>query len=190
MIAEDLDKFSKLIAGVFGMHMRDASNEVIDIYYRALEKYSIEELHTAFSEHVRNPDSGTFIPKPADIIRILEGDSNKKSLEAWVKAYKAISHAGSGATVIFDDPIIHAVIYVLGGWERFCFEVTIKTEKFIKKDFLEFYKMYLGKDNFEYPRKLIGRTERINNEKGFLDQKLDIHYIGNFPDMKLLTQEV
>jgi len=186
---DDLKDFSKLIAGIFGMNQRDASDDVIEIYYRALADYSLDDLKKAFSEHVRNPDCGTFLPKPADIIRILEGDSNKKSLEAWVKAYKAISRAGSGSTVIFDDPIIHAVISVLGGWERFCLEVTDKTEKFIKKEFIDFYKMYLSKDNFDYPKCLIGRNERINHEKGFSCGKHDIQYIGNSRKEDLIMLE-
>lgn len=185
------DQFGLIVAAVFGLHLRDASDEVIEMYYRALKKHEFENVKRAFDEHVADPDAGKFLPKPADIVQRICGDSNKKSLSAWIKAYHAVSAHGSYTSVVFDDPIIHVVVQNMGGWERFCFDMNEKSEKFMKRDFIDFYKVYLSYEKLPETHHLVGRSERENNERGFNNFKRDIKYIGVFGnnDCELLSFE-
>lgn len=188
MNSNDHEKFGKLIAGVFGVYGRECSDEVIEVYYRCLEDYSIDDLSRCFSAHIKNPDNGVFIPKPADIIRMMKGNSKSKSIIAWDKAFNAIN---SSYDVVFDDPIIHAVIRDMGGWVKFCSSVTDFNKDKIETAFRERYKNYIeyglsdfpkilkGNGNFYRPEppRFIGNHDKalqiMNEEVSFLEYQIN-----------------
>ena len=82
------------------------------------------------------------MPKPGEIVGALQGKQNEQSLLAWVKVTKGIRQAGSSKTVIFDDPLIHAVIADLGGWIRLC-RLTERELNFQQREFERLYACYL-----------------------------------------------
>jgi hypothetical protein len=169
----DLENFSKLIETVFLIYGKDVDS-VIDIYFNALSGYTFEKVKDALSKYIKNPDTGTYLPKPSDIIKILEGDSRQRSLAAWDKAFKSISRYGCNVSVIFDDEIIHAVISDMGGWISFCMEPNESNKKFIEKEFCRRYEYYLNGWSVKYPKILYGILDTQNSSNGYKSNYLEI----------------
>jgi len=167
MRESDFESFSQMISAVCALYGKPASSHMIAIWWGALREYDLQGVRHAFDRHVKNPDSGQFMPKPADVIRMVQGSTQDAALVAWSKVDKAVRHVGPYATVAFDDPVIHAVIQDMGGWVQ----VGSKTDKdwpFIAKEFETRYRGYrLQGSAGEYPPSLAGIAESQNSQTGF-----------------------
>lgn len=158
--------FAKMITAVAELYGKKISATLLSIYWAALERFTFADIRQAFTQHVNNPEVGQFMPKPADIVRYLEGDAETHALQAWAKVESAIRHVGSYDSVVFDDPIIHVVIYNMGGWKKICAtssqEMSFKINEFIKR-----YRANLRKPPTEYPKQLTGTFGHVNQLRGY-----------------------
>lgn len=112
--------FAKLLTGVAELYGKKMSPMLMNIYWMALKRFDLVAIRQSINRHVNNVDIGQFMPKPADVIRYLEGDSETHALKAWSKVESAIRKIGGYNTVIFDDPLIAVVVRSMGGWPRLC----------------------------------------------------------------------
>ena len=55
---------------------------VLEAWFMALSAYPLEEIETAFGRHLVNPDTGQYPPKPADLVRLIDGGSEGRALVA------------------------------------------------------------------------------------------------------------
>jgi hypothetical protein len=137
------------------------------LWWDAMQPYDIETFLDALYRHIKNPDTGQFMPKPADVVRMLNGTSSDAALVAWAKVDKAVRHIGMFSSVVFDDPLIHRVLSDMGGW---C-SLATKTEDewpFVGKEFENRYRGYsMRNEKPEYPAKMIGMFEAENSRNGF-----------------------
>lgn len=92
MKPEEAADFSKLWSGAWGFYDKDASSMMITIAFRALQQYELRDISGALSLHLVNPDAGQFPPKPADIVRYLDGGSETRAMRALAKAERARAH--------------------------------------------------------------------------------------------------
>jgi len=145
---------------------KDLTPEGKEMYYRSLEDQLVEDVERAVYRHLRDPDAGAFMPKPGDLLRHIDGDSESAALSAWHKVLEALSRVGSGESVVFDDPAIHVCIEEMGGWMELGRRVTEKEEPFFRQ---QFSKLYRAKrhDPGRYPAKLIGYFEAQNRRDGW-----------------------
>jgi len=166
MNSNDHQSFSNLMLGVFEYYGREPSESLIEIYWNGLSEFDIQAVKQAFNRHMRNPDSGQFMPKLADVHKMLSGTSQDRSMVAWTKVDKAIRQVGTYSDIVFDDPIIHRVIEDMEGWVS----LGTKTDAewpFIAKDFENRYKGYASRsERPDYPYKLTGITNGDNVLKG------------------------
>jgi hypothetical protein len=109
MKTSDMPKFSKLMMKISSVHSKPVSPHLIEMYWQALETFDFQSVEMALLAHIQNPDNGQFMPKPADVIRFLKGSYHTQALQAWSKVIQAIKQLGSYTSVVFDDPLIHAV---------------------------------------------------------------------------------
>lgn len=174
---EEKREFSTMLKTIWSLYSKEITPDVIGIYWNALIRFDLIEVRKALNLHVQNPDAGQFVPKPADLIRVLEGSNQNAAAVAWSKIVKAIGKVGPYRDVVFDDPIIHAVLTDMGGW------ITINGMSDHDMPFRgnEFEKRYQGYSirgsTDDYPRLLSG-MERLHNEK----EGFDLHppvLIGN-----------
>jgi hypothetical protein len=167
MKVEDFEKFKVGLAAIYVMYKTEISPIVVDIWWRSMKDYDLEAVIDGFNKHLMNPDGGQFIPKPADIVKYIGGSNVDNSMLAWSKVDEAIRKVGTYQTVVFDDPIIHAVIYDIGGWIALGSR-TMDDWPFVGKEFQNRYRGYknMAKE-FTYPPKLIGIAEAQNNTEGF-----------------------
>jgi hypothetical protein len=179
------EQFASLMAGLGELYGKPLSPQLIAIYWDGLREYEFDEVKVAINLHVRNPDTGQFMPKIADVVKFLEGNTLTQAMRAWQKVNEAMRKVGTYATVVFDDPIIHAVIQDMGGWQPLGL-VSDDEWPFKAREFEKRYQGYKVKPPQSYPRKLIGIFERENNTKGFPSP--DPVLIGN-QDQALLVYQ-
>lgn len=109
MKVEDKNEFAEILTATLGLYGKDATKGVMSIYWSALVKYPMELVRHSFNSWVQDPKQGTFMPKPADLIRTVQeasGAANWLSAnEAWAVALPAFDEA---ATVVWTDEIAKA----------------------------------------------------------------------------------
>lgn len=155
-----------MLKAVMAMHGKELTAPVFDIWWEVLKAYELTDVRRALNVHMQNPDAGQFPPKPADIIRYLQGSTGTQALRAWSKVEKAIRHVGPYQSVVFDDPSIHAVINDMGGWIKVC-EGNDDELPFKAREFERRYQGYALNPPREYPKALIGMAEAENRRDGF-----------------------
>lgn len=161
MKTREIEEFGAIIADVFSLYGRECPDGVKQLWWSALRAYSIAEVRGALSTHVQNPDGGQFIPKPADVIRILNGSGETRALQAWSKGEDAVRRVGPWESVAFDDPIIHAVLTDMGGWTRFG-QTTDEEWPFTRNEFVKRYQGYTARPPTAFPRALAGHVAQHN----------------------------
>lgn len=169
--------FKEGMVGVMSLYSKDLSNFGMDIWWGALRGYDLNAVKDAFNRYVVNPDTGQFPPKPADIVRMLQGSSLDSAMQAWSKVDKALRTVGTYKTVAFDDPLIHVVLQEMGGW----ISLGDKTEDewpFVAKEFENRYRGYKGRNELpKYRKTLTGLFDASNVAQGYKEQ--DVVLIGD-----------
>ena len=187
MDTNERQDFAARLNAVWALYDKVPTEGVLSIFWETMKGLSLREVSAALSRHVTDPDRGQFAPKPADLIRQMEGDTESQAMQAWSLAWRTVGTVGTYRSVQFDDPIIHAVVHDMGGWIKFG-EFTVNEEPFRAKDFVTFYRAYKARRAIpEHPPVLIGRTEAENRRGGFLDHIPAPHRISR-PQFKQLEQ--
>ena len=112
----NLIEFTATLIKIGELYGKAISEILTDLYWQSLKGFEWQDVKQAFEAHIHNPDNGQYFPKPADLVRFIEGSGETKALQAWAKVEKAVTHVGAYQSIIFDDPLIHAVLEDLGGW--------------------------------------------------------------------------
>ncbi len=151
----DRQRFAALITDAMAFYGKDVSPFALNVWWQACERFEFEQVSKALTRHAMDPERGQFAPKPADMIRMLAGTATDRAQIAWGKACEAMQRVGAYQDVVFDDPVIHAVVDDLGGWPKFC-RSELAEMSYLQHRFTESYRAYAGREGIEYPRKLIG----------------------------------
>lgn len=165
MNGEDKRKFLEVMAGVHDFYGKDMSKFAGEVWLNACDSFDVEQVTKALSAHLMDPERGQFMPKPADIVRQLQGTNTDRSLVAWGKALTAMQRVGAYQSVAFDDGIIHSVIEDLGGWVKVC-RSDMNELPFIQRRFCESYKAYSARGESSFPGYLPGAHEVENRMNG------------------------
>lgn len=167
---EDRPDFCDLMTAVGEYYGREISDGLLSMYWQGLERFEIGSLREALNRHIQNPDSGQFMPKISDIVRMLQGSTQDSALIAWAKVDRAVRTVGTYESVVFDDSVIHRVISDMGGWVN----IGNKTEDdwpFVAREFENRYRGYVSRsESPEYPPVMVGMAEAQNNTMGFKSQ--------------------
>lgn len=167
MQTDDFQKFHDGIVGVMGFYGKSVSSFALDVWWTALKGHDLAAIVDAFNRHLANPDSGQFPPKPADIIRMLQGSTQDAALRAWAKVDQAVRRIGTYCDVAFDDALIHRVIQDMGGWIALG-EKAEDEWPFVAREFENRYRGFRSRNESpEYPASLVGIVTAHNNQKGF-----------------------
>ena len=79
MIDSDKREFGEMMTAVFQLYKSEPNKQILRLYWKALLNYSIEQVQEAVDQHVVNTKNGQFLPKPADILKQING--GKSSIE-------------------------------------------------------------------------------------------------------------
>jgi hypothetical protein len=177
---KDRPEFSGVLTRTAAMYGVQMAPSVIDLWWEILADYDMPSIRHALTLHLRNPDSGQFMPKPADVIRMLSGTTQDSAQIAWAKVAGAIRKVGSWFDVAFDDPLIHCVLSDMGGWILLC--STLEDDlPFRAKEFENRYRGYSRRQQMPTSvPKLIGRINTNNLAEGHLEVIEPPMLIGDF----------
>ncbi len=157
---EDSAAFAEALQASANVYGRDKLTVgTIELYWRVLERYPIGDVLTALSRHLADPDVGQYMPKPADVVRQIDGSTDTQAMQAWARVMRATRNPGTYATVVFDDWRIHAALSDMGGWVK-AGEWAVDELPYRSAEFEKRYRGYLRMDRAPYPARLVGRAER------------------------------
>lgn len=77
MIDADKKQFATIMVGTAELYEKKPSKELMQMYFNALQRFSIEQVSQGFSAHINDPERGMFMPKPADVIRNIPKEQPK-----------------------------------------------------------------------------------------------------------------
>lgn len=187
----------RLLTDAFAFYGQNVSKFALDVWLQACQPFDMEQVSRAFTAHAMDPEKGQFPPRPADLVRVLQGTQTDRALVAWSKAYDAIRMVGAWQSVAFDDGVIHAVIEDLGGWPTFCAS-KIDDLPFVSRRFCEAYRAYARRPALAYPRWLSGLAESENSLHGqpiaaplLVGEPIQVHRViegGSSGPKTLITQ--
>ena len=167
MIDNDRKRFQALISDVHSFYGKDFSVFSGSVWWEAMKPFDLKAVGDAINRHCVNPDSGQFMPKPADVVKMLQGSTQDSALVAWSKLDRAVREVGPYRSVVFEDALIHRIVLEMGGWTSF----GAKDEKewpFVRNEFVNRYRGYRGRSEIpDYPPVLIGLAEANNRKAGF-----------------------
>lgn len=162
MIESDRKGFYKSLITLAEVFDKKLSKEQCALYFEALKDMSVEDIAKACNVLIR---SVKFFPKPVEFRESMAINTDDLAAIAYAKFFKGCKQTPD-KTLVFDDPIIHAVIVNLGGWNDELYDkwANIKDEVWLRKDFERLYQTFAKMgipDNT--PEKLVGRME-LHNE--------------------------
>lgn len=157
-------RFATALSALGDYYGKELSEGVIALYWQGLQQYEIEDIEVAIGRHLQNPDSGQWMPKIADIVRMLEGTTQSSAAMAWAKVMRAVGAVGQYQSIVFDDAVIHLAISDLGGWPHVC-QTTEEELPFLQGRFEKNYRAYKvrGNDLPSFPRYMPGICEIQNS---------------------------
>lgn len=160
---KDIKEFTIELVMIAEMLDKTLSEGLIELYFKTLKDLSLDQIRSAIN-HIAN--TATFFPKPVDFRNATGGNRDLQALTAWEKTRKAVRKVGRYESVQFNDPLIHSVISLMGGWEDFCSCEGYDGEKWQQHDFEKMYKTMVGV-NRDHPEYLPGMSELDNSARGF-----------------------
>lgn len=159
----DLKRFADTMLAMCELYGKDLSKPALALWWELLADYPIEDVERGVRACMRSPDHGQFMPKPADVIRAIEGTSADRAVLAWGRVVEAMRLVGAYRSVAFDDIAIHAAVQDLGGWAHLCRQ-GLDEMPFLQKRFVDAYKAAQGKPA---PGYLPGQFEAENALRGY-----------------------
>jgi len=112
----DIGTFTETLRAIYAYYGKDLNDATIDIWWGGCRNLDIEALRDAFNRHVINPDTGQFLPRIADVVKMAEGSSGDTAARAWTLVDQAVRMVGPYRSVTFDDRLTMRVLHDMGGW--------------------------------------------------------------------------
>ena len=148
-------QFAELLTDVMAYYGKPVSDFMLSLWWDACLNFTFEQVSKSLNTHAKDPESGVFAPKVADIVRVLQGTTTDRAALAWGKVLGAMGAVGAYQDVVFDDPAIHAAITDCGGWVKVC-RGEIAELSYLQHRFCQAHKAYTNRGVFDYPKQLSG----------------------------------
>lgn len=159
MTNNDFVEFTQVWLQAAELYGQSPSDNVIQLVFSALVRYEIADIRSAITRHINDPKAGSFMPKPADIVRQLDGMGDQRAWAAWSKVDMAVRTVGSYNSVVFDDHIIMRVVQDMGGWDYLCMQPDETALSIKSHEFKTRYERYTQAPPETFPARLIGSEE-------------------------------
>lgn len=131
----DNQKFAEVLLAAGLVFNKDVGEALVKIYLKALEPHSPVECAAALERLIK---TSKFMPKPGDILELLEGDTHGQALAAWPEVERL---ATNSAEAMSQNPVTETVVREMGGWVRFG-KAEYREYPFLQREFLERYQTY------------------------------------------------
>lgn len=162
MNSQDQNKFKELITVISETYGEEFNPSKVKLWWNLFKPYSIEVFEKALYAHIACPDAGMFSPKPANLMKIINGTTKEheqaikdKSTLAWAAIMRDISRVGPYGNLQLEDKKALAAVESIGGWQMLCSK-TYDELNWIEKQFKEAYDMYERTPDSDLPKQLKG----------------------------------
>lgn len=132
--------FAEALSAVASLFEKKLTKEQLSVFYGAVRHLSDEDFSAALTEHVM---TSRWMPRPADILQILEVSAAEEALASWGFVMDAMRSLGRYRSVDF-GPQANAAIEDLGGWVTLCGKGQRELD-FARKDFLASFAAYASR---------------------------------------------
>lgn len=167
MLDTDRQRFMTLLGGVHDFYGKELTKFAGDVWWRCCAGSDFEQVSKAFSNHLSDAERGQWMPKPADLVRQLDGTQSDRSRRAWGKVLEAAQRVGAYTSVAFDEPAIHAAVEDVGGWIALC-RTGMDELPHIERRFCAAYRAYIAPGTLvQWQPVLLGETALNNRLAGF-----------------------
>lgn len=175
MVEHDKAQFAQMMIGTMQIYGKQPSEMVIQLYWSVLERFTIEQVEHGLKAHLNDPEQGKFQPKPADIIRHIEGTKADRKTLAEVAWRKVLDNVDRYSSVVFDDSAIHyAVQIAFGDWLTVCdFDKDQFDCQQMYRSFITAYSNYNGQP---IKPRMVGILEQ-EQAKG--ESRFSVTYVGD-----------
>lgn len=155
----DRKLFTEAMATLCEVFQRQPTDLLLEAYYLILKEMTSEDFRQAIVKVLQNKTFSK-LPLPAEILNCFQDDMQTKAQLALAKLEKMVDTYGTNYSIEFGDPVIHAVVVRLGGWEWITTQQRDEW-KWIRKDFEKLYGIYskLNPAQIDAPERLVGRFE-------------------------------
>jgi len=181
MNEKDYDDFAicweQTCVGITGKQPNPSS---IEWAFEVLKDKTIEQVRHGLIAHSRDEKEGSFAPKPANIIKHINGAKADKKDYATVAWARVVDNVNRYASVVFDDPAIHYALQVGfgGNWQDVCnFNADDFAYQEKRRSFITAYANY--KQGMSYQPYFAGIEEKENGT-------VNITFIGNQEQAKIV----
>ena len=186
MTGGDRKKFFEIMCGLAENFSATVTDAGLEIRFKALKKYAIEEIEAAALE-ILYTRQYTTVPTVADFVHAIEGNPDDIAMIEAVNVLKAVKELGAGKSVKFNDPITGAVVHKsFGGWLKLCSELKEDEEQWFVKDFMKAYQTF-RRNGITHTGHLAGAIEAENRIAGYLDNIPSPVPIGGKAPVKLIN---
>ena len=118
-MALDRKRFLAELLAVHGLYDKPLSEIQIRLWCDTLANEDTDAVCRALAAHVADPDRGQFLPKPADVIRMIRGTAQDDALIAWQHLLTQARTIGRAGSPTLTDAQ-RAGLQGIGGWWRLC----------------------------------------------------------------------
>jgi|ETNvirome_6_1000_1030641.scaffolds.fasta_scaffold01506_3 hypothetical protein len=165
MNSQDQNKFKELITVMSETYGEEFTPAKLKLWWNLFKPYPIETFEQALYAHIACPDAGMFSPKPANLMKFINGTSKDqqqlvedRAEIAWACIEREISRIGSYGTLELEDKQAIAAVKAIGGWRALCM-CTYDQLVWKKKEFVSSYDCYERTPLEALPSKLPGLIE-------------------------------
>ena len=165
MEASDAKQFTELMTALAATFGRNAGEALLLGYRMGLEDLPIKSIKTAIGKAMREKE---YMPTVAEL-RCLAGvmTLTARAALAWEAFGNAVQRVGYYGSPDFDDKVINAVAWNLGGWMRCCDLPAEDFDKWLRKDFEKIYVQFFNAGiGDEQAMHLVGYHEKMNLSSG------------------------
>lgn len=148
MNSQDQNKFKELITVMSETYCEEFTPAKVKLWWNLFKPHSIGEFEQALYAHIACADAGMFSPKPANLMKFINGTTkeNEQLAEdraemAWACIEREISRIGSYGTLELEDKQAIAAVKAIGGWRQLCMS-TYDQLVWKKKEFMRAYDTY------------------------------------------------
>ena len=115
----DRPRLLKTLLGVYAYYDKDLSEMAVSVWFDDLAGHEIDAVCAAFVRHRRDSERGQWLPKSADILRQLQGDTDERRQTAWSLV---LAEARSVGTYGYPNLTAEqrAAVDAVGGWRALC----------------------------------------------------------------------
>ena len=139
MNSQDQDKFKSLITVISETYNDTFTASKTKLWWNIFKPYSVNDFEKALYSHISCTDNGFYSPKPAHIIRQIEGGQKENSDVLLLQGSSAWAHIEqsirNGARI---DPELIEAVDLIGGMQGLK-ELDSKDMRWARKDFMQVF---------------------------------------------------